>query len=66
MSPQRLRLHELDRSSTGFPEQLDKLLHDEQWAESLELLPEGKLRELIGYLDNVRSILTPTGSHSLP
>lgn len=54
------RLNDLDRSSIGFPEQLDKLLHDKQWEESLKLLPESELGELIGYLNNVGSILTPT------
>jgi len=50
------QLYRLDRSSTRFPEQLDKLLHDREWEESLQLLPDGELAELVGYLDNVRSI----------
>ena len=64
--PAQQRLEELDRSSTGFPEQLEKLFHDKQWVESLEHIPEGELRKLIDFLDNVRSIPTPTGSHSSP
>ena len=56
------RLGQLDRSSTGFPEQLGELLRDQKWAESLKLLPEEELRELIDYLDNVGSILTLTKS----
>lgn len=52
MLPQRLE--ELDRASTRFPGQLNKLLHDKQWVESLKLLPEGEQAELINYLDNVR------------
>ena len=58
------RLYELDKSSTQFPEQLDELLHDTEWVKCLELLPEGELMELIGYLDNVRPISTRTRSRS--
>jgi len=58
------RLHELDRSSTRFSKQLDELLHDRVWVESLQLLPEGGLSELMGYLNTVRSISTPIRSHS--
>ena len=54
------RLDELDRSSIGFPEQFDRLLHDKQWEESLKRLPEDELGELISHLNNVRSSLTPT------
>lgn len=56
-------LDELDRSSIGFPEQLDKLLRDKQWVESLKLLPESELGKLIDYLNNVWPILSPTGPH---
>ena len=47
------RLYELDRSSTQFPEQLDELLHDEEWERQLQLLPEDELMELTGHLDDV-------------
>lgn len=56
------RLDELDRSSTGFPEQLNKLLHDNQWVTSLELLQEDELRELISELNDVSSLLTVSES----
>ncbi|KAF9643100.1 kinase-like protein, partial [Thelephora ganbajun] len=55
------RLYELDRSSTQFPEQLDKLLHDKEWIEDLKLLPEDELVELIGCLNNVLDSLDSTG-----
>jgi len=58
------RLYELDKSSTRFPEQLDELLHDTEWVKRLELLRGGELMELIGYLDNVRSIPMRTRSRS--
>ena len=50
------RLHELDRSSARFPEQLNELLHDKEWVEHIRLLPEDELIELIGSLDDVSSI----------
>ena len=53
------RLYELDRSSARFPEELDKLLHDREWVEQLQLLPEGELVESMGYLNDVRLISTP-------
>lgn len=38
-----LSLCELDtRESTGFPEQLNELLHDKKRAKRLQLLPGGK------------------------
>ena len=52
------RLYELDKSSTRFPEQLDALLHDNEWVTHLQLLPEGELMELITYLNDVRLIST--------
>jgi len=58
------RLHQLDKSSTRFPEQLDKLLHDREWVKKVQLLPEDELMEVIGYLDDVRFISTPNRSHS--
>ena len=60
------RLEELDRSSIGFPEQLDELLHDRKWVESLKLLSEEESCELIDYLDNVGLILTPNKPHLSP
>ena len=59
-SPEAQRLYKLDMSSTRFPEQLNELLHDEGWVEHLHLLPKGELVGLIGYLDNVRFVSTPT------
>lgn len=58
------RLNELDRSSTWFLDQLNKLLHDKKWVEDLKLLPEDELIEVIGNLDNVSFIPAPTKSHS--
>ena len=60
------RLYELDRSSTRFPEQLNDLLHDEEWARQLKPLPEDELMELIGYLDDVRSIPASARFHLSP
>ena len=60
----RERLYKLDRSSTRFPEQLDELLQNDEWAEDLESLPEDELMELIGHLDNVRFISMLTKSCS--
>ena len=60
------RLDELDRSPDQFPEQLSQLLHDEQWIAALKVAPEDELGKLIGYLDNVRSVPTPTTSHLSP
>ena len=60
------RLYELDRSSPGFPEQLGKLLHDEQWIHALRLIPEGELEEPMRYLDNVRFIPTPAEPTNCP
>ena len=42
------RLSQLDRSSTRFPEQLDKLLHDKEWVKEVQLLQEDELMEVIG------------------
>jgi len=50
------RLRQLDRFSTRFPEQLDKLLHDKEWVKKVQPLPEDELMEVIGYLDDVRLI----------
>jgi len=53
------RLYGLDRSSTQFPEELDKLLHEKEWVEQVQLLPEDELVGVISYLDDVRLISTP-------
>ena len=58
------RLYELDRSAPWFLEQLNELLHDEEWVYRLRLLPRGELAELIDYLDDVRCISTPTEPYS--
>ena len=58
------RLYELDRSAPWFPEQLNELLHDEEWVYHLRLLPRGELAKLIDYLDDVRCISTPTEPYS--
>jgi len=47
------RLHDLDRSSAQFPEQLDKLLHDKEYVDGLLGLPEPELNELVNHLNNV-------------
>jgi len=60
------RLHQLDKSSTRFPEQLEKLLYDKEWVDQAQLLPEDELVELTGYLNDVRLISTPNRSHSSP
>ena len=60
------RLYELDRSLAKFPEQLDQLLHDEEWIATLKPAPDGELVKLAGYLDDVRPIPTQTESHSSP
>ena len=64
LKPLAQHIYELDRLSARFPEQLYKLLRDEEWVEGIQRLPKGKLVELIGYLDNVRPISTPTKSYS--
>lgn len=58
------RLYKLNRTSTRFPERLERLLHDKKWVERLQRLPEGQLVELIGYLDSVRFVSMPTISRS--
>jgi len=51
------RLYELDRTSAQFPNQLDELLRSQQWTEDVEVLSEDEIKELISYLDEVRSVL---------
>jgi hypothetical protein len=51
-------LDDLDRSSPQFPEQLNQLLHDGEWAANLDISPANELGELISHLDRVRSIFT--------
>ena len=60
------RLGKLDRFSAQFPEQLDQLLHDQEWIATLKLAPDNELVKLISYLDNVRLIPTPIKSHLSP
>jgi len=60
------RLLQLDRSSAGFPEQLDKLLHDQKWVEQVQLLPRDKLVKVIECMNDVRLGSTPNQSHSSP
>lgn len=64
LKPLAQHIYELDRLSARFPEQLYKLLWDDEWVEGIQRLPKSKLVELIGYLDNVRPISTPTKSYS--
>ena len=45
-------LYELDRS---FPNRLDKLLHDQEYVEELQGLPEQELLQLVDYLNDVCS-----------
>ena len=52
MSPQRL--YDLNRSSTQFSYQLDKLLHEKGYVDELQKLPEGELVRLVNYLNIVR------------
>ena len=49
-------LHQLDRSSARFPEQLDELLHDEGWVEQVQLLPMDELVEVVEYINDVRLV----------
>ena len=58
-------LCELNASSTLFPEQLDKLLHDDKWIDQLKTLPEGDLVGLAGHLSNVWLTIVPTTPRSL-
>jgi len=47
------RLYDFDRSSTQFPDQLDKLLHDKEYVGGLLELPEPELVQLVNHLNNV-------------
>ena len=44
------RLYDLDKS---FSDQLDKLLHDEEYVNGLRELPERELVQIVNHLDNV-------------
>ena len=58
-------LYELDRSSAQFPNQLDELLHSEQWTEDIEVLSKDEIKQSVGYLDEVRPVLAlQAASHS--
>jgi len=48
------RLYDLDRSSNEFPRQLDDLLHETDYINELQNLPEGELVQLINHLNSVR------------
>jgi hypothetical protein len=45
------RLYDLDKA---FADELDKLLHDEEYVHALEVLPERELVQLVNHLNNVR------------
>ena len=44
------RLYELDRS---FPDRLDQLLHDQEYVDELQRLPEHELFQLVNHLNDV-------------
>lgn len=60
------RLYDLDKSSAQFPEQLDGLLHDNEWVGQLKLLPESDLVKLAGCLSDVWFIQISPVSRSSP
>ena len=60
------RLYELDKSSTRFPEQLEKLLDDKEWIDHLRALPRGDVPGLISHLDEVWPTTLPAVSRPLP
>ena len=73
------RLHQLDRYSTQFPEQLDELLHDKEWTEQLDEILRNKewvgrvqflrwdeLVDVTEHLNDVGFVSTPNQSHSSP
>ena len=61
MSP--LRLYELDRSSNQFPDQLYQLLHDKEYVECLQQLPDAELVQLMDHLDDVGFYQLPEKHH---
>jgi hypothetical protein len=58
-----LPLYELDKSSTQFPDQLYRLLHDEEYVEGLTGLLKDELDQLINYLNDVSFPLTSAKCH---
>ena len=59
-------LYDLDRTSAGFPEQLDGLLRNGEWVEQLKLLPKHELRDLVVCLDSVSAFHASTQSRLSP
>jgi len=47
-------LYELDGSSAQFPDQLYELLHDKEYVECLQKLPEDELLQLTNHPNGVR------------
>jgi len=73
------RLHQLDKYSARFPEQLDELLHNKEWIEQLDeilrnrewvgraqFLRRDELVEVTEHLNDVGLVSTPNKSHSSP
>ena len=48
------RLYDLDGSSAQFSDELDRLLHEKEYVDGFQKLPEGELIQLVDYLNNVR------------
>lgn len=46
-------LHDVDRSSAQFLNELDRFCHDAEHVESIQSLPAGELAGLVNYLDDV-------------
>jgi len=62
-SPNLLQqLHDLDRSSPEFPNQLTDILLGEVWVRCLQGLPREGFRPFVKYLDTVRPRIAPTYS----
>jgi len=57
------RLLELDRSSNQFPDQLYQLLHDKEYVECLQQLPNDELAQLVNHLDDVGFYPLPGKCH---
>ena len=51
MSPRRL--YEIDGSSNQFPDQLYLLLHDKEYVDCLQQLPDDELTQVVDHLDHV-------------
>lgn len=48
------RLYDLDGSSAQSSDELDRLLHEKEYVDGFQKLPEGELIQLVDYLNNVR------------